>query len=108
MPFKKQGPDDYVGPSGKHFNLDQVRLYYAGGGAFPGQKGFKGRLNLQAGTPNVPDWHEGGLPPGLARLHELQQGRYKADSPAPAFDPTGNVPHGTLAKNRASVTRAKG
>ena len=35
MPFKKTGTDDYTGPSGKHFNLNQVRLYYANGGKFP-------------------------------------------------------------------------
>jgi len=42
MPFKKQGKDDYTGPSGRHFNLNQVRLYYAHGGHFPGQQGFAG------------------------------------------------------------------
>lgn len=34
MPFEKAGDDDYVGPSGKHFTLAQVRLYYANGGTF--------------------------------------------------------------------------
>lgn len=34
MPFEKVGDDDYVGPSGKHFNLAQVRLYYSQGGTF--------------------------------------------------------------------------
>jgi len=29
MPFKKVGPDDYVSPSGRHFNKEQVALYYA-------------------------------------------------------------------------------
>ena len=38
MPFKKLGHGKYAGPSGKHFDLAQVRLYYAGGGKFPGQK----------------------------------------------------------------------
>jgi hypothetical protein len=37
MPFKKVGTNDYTGPTGKHFDLNQVRLYYANGGAFPGQ-----------------------------------------------------------------------
>lgn len=36
MPFKKVGGNDYTGPSGRHFNLNQVRLYYANGGKFPG------------------------------------------------------------------------
>ena len=34
MPFKRQGADDYTGPSGKHFNSRQVRYYYANGGHF--------------------------------------------------------------------------
>jgi len=38
MPFKKKGKDDYTGPSGKHFDLAQVKLYYSLGGKFPGQK----------------------------------------------------------------------
>ncbi len=38
MPFKKTGKDEYVSPSGRHFNGAQVRLWYAGGGKFPGQK----------------------------------------------------------------------
>lgn len=29
MPFKKAGPNDYVGPSGKHFTTKQVVAYYA-------------------------------------------------------------------------------
>lgn len=37
MPFKKLGHGEYEGPSGKKFNLAQVRLYYHGNG-FPGQK----------------------------------------------------------------------
>jgi len=43
MPFKKVGKDDYVSPSGRHFNSAQVRLWYAKGGKFPGEKG-KGEL----------------------------------------------------------------
>ena len=35
---KSGGPDKYVGPSGQHFNLAQVQLFYASGGKFPGQK----------------------------------------------------------------------
>lgn len=38
MPFKKVGEDDYTSPSGRHYNEAQVRLYYANGGAFPGEK----------------------------------------------------------------------
>src|SRR6266487_1555249 len=54
----------------------------------------KKRLNLQGGTDNVPDWTRGpnnrtALPPGLARLQQLQQGRYKPGSSAPASDSQG-------------------
>lgn len=38
MPFKKVGNDDYVSPSGRHFNEAQVRLWHANGNKFPGQK----------------------------------------------------------------------
>lgn len=38
MPFKKVGDDKYVSPSGRNYNSAQVRLWYAGGGKFPGQK----------------------------------------------------------------------
>jgi hypothetical protein len=48
MPFKKLGPNRYQSPSGKVFNLNQVRLYYAGGDHFPGQPGFKGRIATMA------------------------------------------------------------
>jgi hypothetical protein len=38
MPFKKVGSNEYSSPSGRHFNGAQVRLYYANGGKFPGEK----------------------------------------------------------------------
>lgn len=38
MPFQKIGPDRYRSPSGRVFSAAQVRLYYANGGAFPGEK----------------------------------------------------------------------
>ncbi len=38
-PFVKLGNNKYKGKSGKVFGLAQVRLWYAGGGKFPGQKG---------------------------------------------------------------------
>ena len=34
MPFKKVGANDYVSPSGRHFNKAQVALYHAHDG-FP-------------------------------------------------------------------------
>lgn len=38
MPFTKTSGGKYRSPSGRTFNEAQVRLYYAGGGKFPGQK----------------------------------------------------------------------
>ena len=38
MPFKKVSKNDYTGPSGRHFDLAQTKLYYSLGGKFPGQK----------------------------------------------------------------------
>lgn len=49
MPFKKVGKNDYTGPSGRHFDLNQVRLYYANGGKFPGQKHSEGRMSYAKG-----------------------------------------------------------
>jgi len=43
MPFRKVGKDNYVSPSGRHFTAAQVRLYYARGGSFPGEKKRKRR-----------------------------------------------------------------
>lgn len=40
MPFKKVGPNDYVSPSGRHFNAAQVKLYHAHDG-FPRDSGGK-------------------------------------------------------------------
>lgn len=36
--FTKKGTNDYVGPSGEHFDLAQVQLFYSNKGKFPGQK----------------------------------------------------------------------
>jgi len=36
--FVKKSSGDYVGPSGRHFDLAQVKLFYADKGKFPGQK----------------------------------------------------------------------
>lgn len=41
MPFTKVGRNEYESPSGRKFNLNQVRLYYAKGGHFPGQAGMR-------------------------------------------------------------------
>src|SRR5258708_210015 len=51
MPFKKVGDNDYTSPSGRHFNSAQVRLYYAGGGKFPGEKKATGGPTMPLNTP---------------------------------------------------------
>lgn len=38
MPFEPIGKGKFRSPSGRTFNLAQVRLYYALGERFPGQK----------------------------------------------------------------------
>ena len=50
MPFEPIGKGKFRSPSGRTFNLAQVRLWYAGGGKFPGQKG-KGELPKK--TPKI-------------------------------------------------------
>lgn len=39
MPFTPIGNGQFRSPSGKVFNRAQVRLWYANGGKFPGEKG---------------------------------------------------------------------
>jgi hypothetical protein len=45
---KKGGADKYVGPSGKHFDLAQVKMFYANKGKFPGQKPKAARAGWRA------------------------------------------------------------
>lgn len=51
MPFEKVGNNDYVSPSGKHFNKAQVELWHANGGKFPGQKTAEKTNELRKGKP---------------------------------------------------------
>ncbi len=50
MPFKKVGKDNYVSPSGRHFDQAQVRLWYSNGGKFPGQKSDPAADELARGS----------------------------------------------------------
>lgn len=34
MPFEKVGKNDYVGPSGRHFNKKQIKRYHANDESF--------------------------------------------------------------------------
>jgi hypothetical protein len=70
--FEKVGDDDYVGPSGKHFNYNQVKAYYSNGGSWDGMS-----ESLQTGegtaSPTVKmDW----MPQG--QYEQEQKGLKKA------------------------------
>src|SRR5215475_8330245 len=77
MPFKKVGTNDYTGPSGRHFNKAQVRLYYAHGGRFPGQQGaaqggaMEGVKMTKGEKPRVASYAQGG--PVLGREKDFMK-----------------------------------
>ena len=54
MPFTKTGPNQYTSPSGRKFNLNQVRMYYDRGGNFPGQKGMADQFPKSHFSPTAP------------------------------------------------------
>lgn len=58
MPFKHLSGDNYVSPSGRHFNGAQVRLWYAGGGKFPGQK--HGETHMKSSGAKEASYANGG------------------------------------------------
>ena len=70
MPFKKVGDNEYTGPSGKHFNSAQVRLYYSNGGHFPGQKYGEGGM-IKGMKPVNMKYAEGG--PVLGRTRDFMK-----------------------------------
>ena len=49
--FGKAGKNNYIGPSGKHFDLAQVEMFYANKGKFPGQTDKSARAG----------WHAAGI-----------------------------------------------
>lgn len=53
MPFRKVGKDHYVSPSGRSYNSAQVKLYYAGGGKFPGQRSSSGEPSKAKQLPPI-------------------------------------------------------
>ncbi len=72
MPFKKVGKDDYTSPSGRHYNGAQVRLWHAGGGKFPGEKG-PGEMTSKGSGPKVAHYAQGG--PVLGRTRAVRASR---------------------------------
>lgn len=70
MPFKKVGDNDYVSPSGRHFNKAQVGLWYHLGGKFPGQKHAEGTMKYaKGGTVGAASYAAGG--PVLGRTRQF-------------------------------------
>ena len=69
MPFKKLGGGQYEGPSGKKFNLNQVRMYYARGGSFPGQK------SMGADFPRSPGHFSPTAPGAMGKPDLVPSGR---------------------------------
>lgn len=72
MPFTKVGSNDYTSPSGRHFNSAQVRLYYANGGHFPGEKGYaEGGVVNKGHLSKTTAYAEGG--PVLGRSRDFMK-----------------------------------
>ena len=72
MPFKKVGNNDYTSPSGRHFNSAQVRMYYANGGHFPGEKSYEGGGSVNKGySGKVESYAQGG--PVLGRTRDFMK-----------------------------------
>lgn len=69
MPFRKVGTDNYVSPSGRHFDSAQVRLYYANGGKFPGQKTKEASVSKFGSKPQSANYAAGG--PVLGRTRDF-------------------------------------
>ncbi|SRR6266576_1258206 len=87
MPFTKTGKDDYTSPKGNHFNLAQVRLYYANGGKFPGEKKARGGpvMPLQ-GARRVAAPPVRRTPPALATTPVVNRPVPQAGVPAPPLN----------------------
>jgi len=78
MPFKKVGNNDYTSPSGRHFNQAQVRLYYANGGHFPGEKGYaEGGIVNKGYMGKVEAFAAGGPVLGRTRDFMKQSDRFR-------------------------------
>ena len=49
MPYKRVGPNDYVSPNGNHINSAQLRLWYAKGQKWPGEKHSEAKMSYAKG-----------------------------------------------------------
>ena len=78
MPFTKLGPNKYQGPSGKTFDENQVKMYYARGGSFPGEK------SMGADFPKSPRHFSPTAPGEMGKPDLVPSGRVDcATSPIP-------------------------
>jgi hypothetical protein len=78
MPFQKVGSDDYQSPSGRHFNGAQVRLWYANGEKFPGQKQSEGSMS-KSRSHETASYAAGGLvrAEGFSKFYKTPNGSEK-------------------------------
>jgi hypothetical protein len=61
VPYQKVGKNDYVSPNGRHINSAQLRLWYAGGQKWPGQKKSEGKMSYaKGGDVRVASYAQGG------------------------------------------------
>jgi hypothetical protein len=88
MPFKKVGSNDYQSPSGRHFNGAQVRLYYANGGKFPGQKEDHVARSKGSG-PQVASYAQGGPVVGRTKDFMKTPDSFRTDKQERSFEKSG-------------------
>lgn len=70
MPYHRVGPNDYVSPNGNHINSSQLRLWYANGQKWPGEKHSEGKMNYaKGGDVRVASYAAGG--PVLGRTRDF-------------------------------------
>lgn len=62
MPYHRVGPNDYQSPSGKHINSAQLRLWYANGQKWPGEKHSEGAMKYAKGGDVRPANYAAGGP----------------------------------------------
>ena len=60
MPYKRVGPNDYVSPNGNHINSAQLRLWYAKGQKWPGEKHSEAKMSYAKGDVHNTSYATGG------------------------------------------------
>lgn len=104
MPFKKTGTDSYTSPSGRKFNSAQVRLYYAHGGHFPGEKGDKvssGQKSFADGGDVQP------LKPAKTWPMPSRPAPNGGEKPAPDYAKGGDIRVGAYAEGGSVLGRTR-